>query len=265
MKNNIGDNNEIVDSIGSIVKMVLLKYEVHERDKKEDVIFSFISKSYSLLNAIKILLKEGQYGESVVLYRVLIERYLYLHYLESENMFERFDDWSFVKSYNTRNKARSFPQFNKSIPKEFLQNGTGEVARYKSLEGCDIGWLEPKLEKYARKIDLGFLYSLGYDIGSSYVHPRALEGWEDAKRIVKGEDLEEWRKSSLLNNALAISSGIISVGISASSFDWGAQLLKINNVICMYLNKEITKEEVENHKMIILSELMVLSEKVSLN
>lgn len=78
---------ELVESYKKVSHFILLKFDMFELDTKETILRNFIAKSNSLLNSISILIKENQIGEATALYRLLIERYFYLEYLEKSGLY----------------------------------------------------------------------------------------------------------------------------------------------------------------------------------
>lgn len=65
---------------------------------------------------------------------------------------------------------------------------------------------------------ISHFYSLGYDLGSSFIHPRADEGFWDALRIVKNEKMVEFKKNSILKNSILIANGILMSASNRSEF-----------------------------------------------
>ena len=208
-ESNYSELLELVESYKRFTKFVILVFETDSLDTKNQILRNFISKSHSLLNSISILLNQEQEGEATALYRLLIERYFYLEYLNKTNSYQAFKDWSYIKTYESRNKMRSSSEFNSSKTKEFLVDKKEQVTKYQELKKQKNEWREPKLENFAKEMNLSFLYSLGYDLGSSFIHPRADEGFWDALRIVKNEKIPEFKRDNLLRNSLLMANSIL--------------------------------------------------------
>lgn len=205
---------ELVDSYKRFTKVVILTFVNGNLDTKNQILRNFIAKAHSLVNSISLLLKEEQEGEAMALYRLLIERYFYLEYLNKTNSYQAFKDWSYIKTFESRNKMRSNSEFNSPKTKEYLADSKEQVKKYQTLKKQKNQWIEPKMENLAKEIDFSFLYSLGYDLGSSFIHPRADEGYWDALRIVKNERIVEFKRNNILKNSILIANSIL---ISASN------------------------------------------------
>ncbi len=70
----------------------------------------------------------------MALYRLLIERYFYLEYLHKTNSYQTFKDWSFIKTFESRNKMRSNTEFNSPKTKEYLVDSKEQVKKYQALK-----------------------------------------------------------------------------------------------------------------------------------
>ncbi|MCJ7933435.1 MAG: DUF5677 domain-containing protein [Chryseobacterium sp.] len=228
---------EIVESFKNVSHIILLKFELHPFNTKETILRNFIAKASSLLNSISILIKEDQIGEATALYRLLIERYFYIEYLEKSGLYQEFKDWSFIKTFEIRNKMRSQTTFNSKDVKEELTDDDFQINLYQELKSKKINWIEPKIEDFSKQIDLKLLYSLGYDLGSSYVHPRADEGLWDALRIVKNEKKSELVAVNLLNNSVLLSNAVLALATYNSTVFFGTYLQAYCDTVFKILNK----------------------------
>lgn len=206
-------------SLENATKGILHSFAFADLDIKEILIRNFIAKSFSLLNSINLLQRTKQYGESVILYRVLVERFLYLKFIIDNKSYKEFDDWSFVKDFERRNNVRSYLEFNDNVRKGFLKDKKSHIDRYQKLKVEKTNWIEPDLESYSKKIDLGFLYKLSYDFGSSFVHPRASEGHFDVIRLTGLQNENDWIFKPIIHNALLLHIVIIKTGLLALSSD----------------------------------------------
>jgi hypothetical protein len=247
---------EIIESYKKVTHFILIKFDDFNLDTKEIILRNFIAKSHSLLNSISILVKANQIDESKALYRLLIERYFYLEYLEEKKMYQEFKDWSFIKTYEIRNKMRSHSQFNNADVKAELKDNEFQIKKYQELKDKKNQWVEPKIENFAKEIDLSFLYSLGYDLGSSHIHPRADEGLWDALRIVKNETASETVVTNLLSNSILISNSILALATFHSKNFYGIFLQNYCNTIYKILSRETPFQNLKHLELMIYSELM---------
>lgn len=250
------EHTEIVRSYENLTKFIILRFESLELKIKDKIIRNFIAKSFSLLNSIYILIDHNQEREAMALYRLLVERYLYLEYLNKTESYQEFDDWSFIKASESRNGMRSNPEFNDSATKKFLKDTKEQVKNYQRLKEKNK-WKEPNLEQLAKELNSKFLYNFGYDLGSSYIHPRAEEGLLDALRIVKNEIIEPFRLENTLKNSILISNSILMLGLHYSNFDWNGYLYKYCDIIYKYLRNEIELPNIRDFEKIITASLLV--------
>ncbi len=237
---------ELTESFKRVCKFVILSFEQSNLNTKNQILRNFIAKAHSLVNSISILLNEEQEGESIALYRLLIERYFYLEYLNQTNLYQAFKDWSYIKTFESRNKMRSSSEFNGPKTKEYLVDSKEQVKKYQALKEKKNLWIEPKIEQFAKEIDFTFLYSLGYDIGSSFIHPRADEGYWDALRIVKSEKMVEFKKNNIRKNSILLANSILISASNRSEFEFGKYLNFYCNTIFEYLteNKKLPELKV---------------------
>lgn len=215
MRGKLSDNDyvKVFKSLDNVTKGILHSFALSELDIKRIIIRNFIAKSFSLLNSILILQQEKQYGESIILYRVLVERFIFLKYIVDSQSYKAFDDWSFIKDFERRNNVRSYPEFNDNIKKGFLKDDKIQIDRYQRLKKTTTYWIEPDLESYLKNVDLGFLYKLSYDFGSSFVHPRASEGHFDVMRLTGLRNDDEWIYKPILHNGILLHTVIIKTGL----------------------------------------------------
>lgn len=264
----MADNDELLELIESykrFTKFTIMAFDQKSLDAKNQILRNFIAKAHSLINSISLLLEAEQSGEAMALYRLLIERYLYLEYLDKTNSYQAFKDWSFIKTFESRNKSRSNTDFNDDKIKEYLTDSKDLVKKYQELKREKNIWIEPKLEKFAKEIDLSFLYSLGYDLGSSFIHPRADEGYWDALRIVKNEQIPEFKKKNMLKNSMLLANGILIFAANRSDFKFGEYLNLYCNSVFKYLNENKEFPNLQGIENVFYTEIMAEIEKTTGN
>lgn len=174
----------------------------------------------------------------MALYRMQIERYLYLEYLIKTDSFKAFSDWSYVKAFDMRNNMRSEKDLGQHDDSALLKNSTEDVARYKKIKETGHNWHEPDLKKLAKELNLKIIYNFGYDVGSSYIHPRAEEGIRDCYRYVNKEIKDEWRLDRIIANSILICNSVLRLSIFYSNIDWGKYMNLYLNTISNYLSSE---------------------------
>lgn len=151
---------------------------------------------------------------------------------------------------------RSQTSFNNKEISEELKDNEFQITKYQELKNKQINWKEPKIEDFAKEIDLKPLYSLGYDLGSSYIHPRADEGYWDALRIVKKENKPEVVTFSLLKNSVLMSYSVLALTTRNSKNYYGHFLQVYCDKVFKILNSTLQYESLKNNELMIYSELM---------
>lgn len=228
---------EIVDSLERITKFIIIRFESIELTTKDSLVRNFIAKSYSFLKSINILLTAGQEGEAHALYRLLVERYLYLEYLIKSDSFIEFSEWSYIKTFEIRNKMRGTPGFNDSDLKKALKDKKEQVYKYQIYKERST-WKKPDLKTVAKQMKIDFIYNIAYEQGSSHVHPRAGEGLVDAVRIVTNKTVEPDKKNALIHQSILISISILKLGLYNTDNNWGKFMEYYINSIFEFLKNE---------------------------
>lgn len=80
---------------------------------------------------------------------------------------------------------------------------------------------------------------MGYDLGSSFIHPRADEGFWDAKRIINKERMLDFKRENTLKNTILISNAILIFGANHSQVDFDKYLNYYCSTVFEYLNQKI--------------------------
>lgn len=186
---------------------------------KEVILRNFIGKSFSILNSIHLLLTNSQEGEATALLRLLNERFFFLAYVIETKSYKEFDDWSYIRYFEKRNKIRSSSIPQKKYEEILLRESKSNIDKYKYLKKTN-SWVEPKIEKLAKKYKLKYLYSLGYDLYSSIIHVRSNEGYYDCLRLVEKKILVPERLNSIMVNAILFNWFIFRIAINDIDFSW---------------------------------------------
>lgn len=226
---------EIFNSFEQLVVFILTIFQTQNTvSVKDNIIRSLIAKSFSLYKSIYILVKNKQEAEAMSLYRILIERYFYLIHLNKTGSFQEFSDWSFIDTHEMRNKMRSCPDFNNNSLKNQLKDTQEDIKKYEKLKGEKNRWSEPKIECIAKESNNKYLYDFGYDLASTFIHPRATEGYLDELRIIEGvvdgEKLEQ-----IIHNSTVVFVGVFYQGISNTNVNWGKYILNYIDCILYFL------------------------------
>lgn len=214
---------------------------------KNTYLTNSISKTQTLVKSIELTFVNELYNESWILYRCLLDRYLYLRYLKKNNLYTSFKDWSYVKGYEYLQNAKS---------NECIENVKNDPRfRFSKEQSRNYSEIKNKLNKF-RKPDpklefkdegLNFLYKLGYDYASMRVHPMFEDGDEEYYRITKvtPNPYSEFNHQELLTNTYLVASMIIQESLNQID-------LKTIRVVYEYLEKlrENSDYEIPFYKII---------------
>lgn len=148
----------------------------------------------------------------------MLSRLFHLRYLHNE---DDFDDYSFARRYEHLNKINSNKEFRQKVDKIYLNQIklTENKNRYALYKKSGKLWKRPDAEKIAKEMDLGCLYTYGYDYGSTHVHPMADDGEEDFYNLTGIEPKSVFpNRIVIVNNSLAIFLCLLSECLNISTF-----------------------------------------------
>lgn len=212
---------EALDAFHIVSGIILFEYARRELNTRNVIIRDLIARTDTMMRAVFRIWDIQDYQDCWILYRCLMDRLFHLSNLDDHDQFEIFEEWSFFEKYkgfdrvlNARGIAGSLDNKMISISEEILD-------RVKFLSKNPPAWRRPKAKDVAKRLNMHFLYSLGYDYGSTHVHPMADDGNRDFFTITKLKpttDLPDER--SVLSNTLLIGTMIVQNGLNASTLDW---------------------------------------------
>lgn len=179
-------------------------------DGKDVYLRNSIAKTISLLKSIDLLFVVGQYNEGWVLFRALIDRLVYLHYLNDNDKYIEFDEWTFVKLYEYRNNAKADETFKRLLKNPKFKTQKGDTNKYKEFKKR-LNWQKPNPLEILKSKDLDFLYKYGYDYASMHTHPMSWDGSKEFHQMtgLKPNPHIEAEDSLLLKNSFLVSSVIL--------------------------------------------------------
>ena len=177
------DYSELVKEAEIYTKSLLFAFVKNSTSIRDTIIRNFIARGMTTLLSIEELWKDEHYQDCWILNRALLDRFFHLVELDKENSFGTFDEWSFVKQYEARNKALSDPELKGRLDLSEWKITDVQKERYRSLKTKNVHWSRPRSEDVARGAELEFLYKYGYDYGSTHVHPMSNDGQEDFLRL----------------------------------------------------------------------------------
>lgn len=210
----------------------LILYQISNKisSNKDLYVRNSIAKVQTLVKSIELTFKEGLYNESWILYRCLLDRYIYLIYLSKNELHDSFKDWSRIEGYEYLQNAKSDELFNE-IKKDPRFNFTVEQSKtYFKLKKQLNTFRKPDPKSELKSEGLNSLYKFGYDYASMRVHPMYEDGDEEYCRITKitPNPYANFDHPELISNTYLIASMILQEALNQIS-------LKTRSVVYEYL------------------------------
>lgn len=209
------------DSLYTVSGMVLFSFARNECDTKNIIIRNFVARSAITLKSIFALWDVGDFQNSWVIHRALVDRMFHLHSISVNDEFSLFDDWSFFEQYKAQNRVKSDSEFKHEAVDWVYELSAEQKRRINELSKNKPMWRRPKAEDVAKDMGMGFLYKYGYDFASMHVHPMADDGQEDFYTITKLKaSLKFPSQITVISNTILTSSMILQEALNHSSFRW---------------------------------------------
>ena len=190
------------------------------------IIRNFIARGMNCTENIILVWQEGSEADAWILYRSLLDRLLHLHDLIEQNSFTAFDEFSFLKIYEARQRIISnkemYNKFTTSQIEGLKRLLKSQKTKYLKLKSEAHIWYRPKAEETAMSMGLNFLYQFGYDYASMYVHPMASDGEIDFIRLTSPEKRQPMLDPTVVSNSILIHSMLIQEGLNGSRVQWRA-------------------------------------------
>jgi hypothetical protein len=216
--------SEYYDLFGALrdfTTLLLFEFARSPSGVRDTVIRNFIARGAATLDSISRLWPQHRYGDCWALFRTLVDRLFHLHVLAERDEFELFDDWSFVKQFEARNRALSDKEFGPRLDHSAFHTTEAQKSRYKSLKAKNLVWSRPNPEHAARSLGLPFLYTFAYDFASTHVHPMANDGEQEFLALtgLKPGDAPLDNRVVLHNSAL-VHTVLLQHALNSSTFRW---------------------------------------------
>ena len=202
------------------------------RGDKNTYVTNAIAKSQSLVNSIELTFNNELYNESWILFRCLLDRYLYLRYLEKNELHKTFKEWSYAKGYEYLQNAKSEESTDNLKNDPRFRFSKEQSMNYSVIKKQSNRFYKPDPKTEFKDEGLNFIYKLGYDYASMRVHPMFEDGDEEYYRITKVEPNPyiEFDHKELITNTYLVASMIIQESLNQID-------LKTINVVYEYLEK----------------------------
>ncbi len=232
---------KIIDKLIVISHWLLLQTAHEQSPAKHYYLRNSLAKTISLAKSIFLLNTNEQFNEGWILFRSLVDRLVYIYYLDENSNYEDFEKWTFLKTYEMINNARSDEQIQSVKNNPLFQLTKDSKSKYARLCKEKIEWNKPKPDDVLRKEDLNFIYKFSYDYASTKTHPMFNDGDEEFHAITKltPNPYSDMTHEELLPNTILLSTMIVQKCLE--NFD-----LEFITVLYEWLGelrKEIRKEE----------------------
>jgi hypothetical protein len=214
------------EALHILVPILLLEFARYaDSDSiRNEMARNFIARADMTVHSVFRLWEARDYTNCWILHRGLIDRLFHLDDICQNDGFQAFDDWSFKQLYDATERLRSDP-FIAGQADGLLQRATEKQKdRYRRLVANPPIWRRPKAKDVAKRMDLGFLYSYGYDYASRFVHPMANDGEGDFREMMKMAHQSDPTQGQIvvLSNSVLIATMILQAALNASSLSWMA-------------------------------------------
>lgn len=206
----------MIEKTEVIIKWLLLNLADKVVTSKDIYLRNSIAKSSSLLGSIGKLYIQSSYNDGWVLYRSLIDRLVHIYYLCDNNLFQQFEDWTYIQKYEYINNVRADEKFKRVLNDPGFKTDRKESNKYRELKNKRTKWDKPNPRVVLKNKGLDFMYKFGYDIASMDTHPMATDGEEEFYKIT-GLEPNPYKKLNheiLLKNSILVSSLIYQVAFN---------------------------------------------------
>jgi hypothetical protein len=198
--------SSIIQKFEIVDKWLIFNLNPYLNTSKNKFLIYSIAKNLSLLKSIESEFNRTSYFEGWILFRALIDRLVYLLYLSENDLFDQFEEWTFITSFEYRNKARADEKFKQINTNTCFSIQLSESRRYNKLKKKNIQKPKPNPEILLKSRNLEFLYKYGYDFASMHTHPMANDGELEYYRYskIKPNPYDDFDHSILLKNSILI-------------------------------------------------------------
>lgn len=246
--------SENIERLEILSKWLLLKLAVKANGVRDIYLRNSIAKNISLLRSIEVLFHQQQYNQGYILFRSLLDRFVYLCYLHDNDLFVKFEEWTFIKVYEHRNNAKADERFRRLVNDPLFKSNPSESRRYSELKRQDINWQKPDPKSVLGGRGLDFLYKFGYDYASMHTHPMASDGDFEFHQLtgLEPNPHKEFTYSELSLNAILIAALAMREIMNAMSFKFRGICYSFLDEICKEINGEKNECKDTFYKLVIL-------------
>ncbi len=190
---------------------------------KNRILRNFVSAAIMRLGNIFLLWREGSYTDCWILYRALVERFVYLRRLAREDEFEEFERWSIQRMFRDAEALLHNPDFASDFSPEQLRSlkKLSKKERERINRDPKSNWHRPKAKDELRGSgNLKTIYISGYHFASMKVHPMHNDGEDDFARLMLAENPDDTEATAILHDASIVFHLIIGEWLVASGVSW---------------------------------------------
>jgi len=210
-----------IDTLAVYTGMLVISLTKISQDKRDIIIRNFIARGMVCTQSILRLWRTNDEQGAWILHRTLMDRLFHLHALIQKDSFSQFEDFSFVKTYEARERLLCDPDMAKKIPASLSELQKTGKTRYQEIKSKGRLWSRPKAEDVAKEMNMLFLYNLGYDYGSTHIHPMAQDGESDYELLITPEmKRKPLTDETVLRNSLIIQTMLIQEGMNGTTVRW---------------------------------------------
>jgi len=205
--------------------------------RKDYIIVNFLSRASATTKSMMHLYDLNDYSSFMILLRIVIERILYLGHLELTNAYEEFEKDTIWERHRQLHRIKSDADMVRKAGSQFktaYQISHLLVKNIKRMFGSKKG-LPYHAETSAKQMKLDFLYTYGYEVASSYVHPMADEGSQELEELIANtvRSLGS-EKASLLQNACFALLLLVRYSVKYSSMAWDSRYSSFVDAMMKY-------------------------------
>jgi hypothetical protein len=214
--------DEVIGAMRVFCGMLLLSFAKHGQGLRDITIRNFIARGMVSTESIHRVWLGGSEQDAWILHRSLLDRLFHLHHLTEHDGFAAFDDFSFLKMFESRERLLADADMRAQVPDSLKKLQQKNRSRYNDLVARRFVWHRPKAEEIAKAMGLGFLYRHGYDYASMHVHPMAFDGEWDCECLIQPAHNQKKPDATVVRNTLLAQSMLMQEGLNASSLRWRA-------------------------------------------
>ncbi|MFY4727465.1 DUF5677 domain-containing protein [Nitrospira sp. BLG_2] len=227
--------HQTIDTFRVYSGIVLLSFAKHGQELRNTVARNFIARGMSCTQSIYAVWKTGSEQDAWILHRSLLDRLFHLHHLAETEGFTGFEEHSFLAMYEARHQLLSDPDMSRKAPRSLNEIQEKDRSRYEAISRKQPRWRRPKPEDVAKKMNLGFLYRLGYDYASTHVHPMAGDGEKDFTTLISPPGAAKLTDATVIKNSILVQSMLVQEALNISSMRWRAIVYEFLSQIRIFL------------------------------